>query len=235
MPLARVTIANWSGRMRHCVSRTNRFGLLRCAGAVLGRLAFWCGIRSRVTIDNLARAYPEWSSAKRRFHVAARCYSSLGDGLLEFLFLRYATKAAIERGLEITNLVEFFPSYSRSERSDLAFRSRRELEWLALGCGLRIEMPLDVIIKKPAVGRCRAFPHSRCESRFGNRMLDAGNSSRDVSRPSEPQNCWLCAWRSSCICGRRSCSILRHRSSHARRNSAPCACHARAHSFSSTL
>jgi KDO2-lipid IV(A) lauroyltransferase len=47
-------------------------------------------------------------------------------------------------------------------------------EWLALGCGLRLDMPLDVIIKNQRSRFAERFL-IRMRSRFGNRMLDAGN------------------------------------------------------------
>jgi len=40
--------------------------ILRGVGSVLGRLAFLAGIRSKVTLENLARAYPKLSPKERR-------------------------------------------------------------------------------------------------------------------------------------------------------------------------
>ncbi len=153
--------------------------LLRCVGGVLGRIAFWCGIRSQVTLNNLSRAYPDWTLSKRRL-IAARCYSSLGKVFFEFLFLRFASKATIERGLEITNFEEFrplIPGQSGSTITSGAILLSGHIgnwEWLALGCGLRLEMPLDVIIKNQRSRIAERFL-VRMRSRFGNRMLDAGN------------------------------------------------------------
>ncbi len=147
--------------------------LLRGVGGALGRMAFWCGIRSRVTMDNLARAYPKWTHAKRR-QLAAQCYASLGKVFFEFLFLRYASNAAIERGLEITNLAEFKPCIPGQNGVILLSGHIGNWEWLALGCGLRLGAPLDVIIKNQRSGFAERFL-IRMRSRFGNRMLDAGN------------------------------------------------------------
>lgn len=147
--------------------------LLRCVGGVLGRMAFWCGIRSRVTIENLARAYPDWTLGACR-QIAAKSYSSLGKVFFEFLFLRYAGKATIERGLEITNLSGFEPYFSGSTGAILLSGHIGNWEWLALGCGLRIHKPLDVIIKNQRSRVAERFL-IRMRTRFGNRMLDAGN------------------------------------------------------------
>ncbi len=153
--------------------------LLRFVGGALGRLAFYAGIRSRVTLDNLARAFPEWTSAKRRC-TAAKSYASLGTVFFEFLFLRCASKAAIERGLEIVNLAEFLPLLSGVNGTILPSGAILlsghigNWEWLALGCGLRVKKPLDVIIKNQRSRKAEQFL-MRMRTRFGNRMLDAGN------------------------------------------------------------
>jgi KDO2-lipid IV(A) lauroyltransferase len=147
--------------------------LLRAVGGMLGRLAFWCGIRSHVTIDNLVHAYPEWTSAKCR-SVAEANYSSLGKVFFEFLYLRFASKPEIERGLEITNLTEFLPLMSGSSGAILLSGHLGNWEWLALGCGLQVKVPLDVIIKNQRSNIAERFL-IRMRSRFGNRMFDAGN------------------------------------------------------------
>ncbi len=147
--------------------------LLRAVGGLLGRLAFWCGIRSKVTLDNLARAYPDWSSAHRR-EIAGSCYSSLGKTFFEFLYLRYASKASIKRGLEITNLAEMEPLLSGSNGAILLSGHIGNWEWLALGCGLRISKPIDVIIKNQRSSIAERFL-VRMRTRFGNRMIGAGD------------------------------------------------------------
>jgi KDO2-lipid IV(A) lauroyltransferase len=147
--------------------------LLRVVGGALGRLAFYAGIRSRVTLENLARAFPEWAPAKRR-RIAVQSYSSLGKVFFEFLFLRYASRSAIERGLEITNLTEFLPLLSGTNGAILLSGHIGNWEWLALGCGLRVKKPLDVIIKNQRSLKAEQFL-VQMRMRFGNRMLDAGN------------------------------------------------------------
>jgi Kdo2-lipid IVA lauroyltransferase/acyltransferase len=147
--------------------------LLRLVGGVMGRIAFWCGIRSRVTLENIGRAYPDWTPAKRR-HLAAQCYSSLGQVFFEFLFLRYASKSIIERGLVITNLAEMEPFLSGSNGVLLLSGHIGNWEWLALGCALCIGSPLEVIIKNQRSSVAERFLVTM-RSRFGNRMLDAGN------------------------------------------------------------
>ena len=51
-------------------------------GAALGVLAYWLGIRRRVALDNLARAFPEKPPAERR-KLARAAYAQLGRSLAE--------------------------------------------------------------------------------------------------------------------------------------------------------
>lgn len=147
--------------------------ILRCVGGVLGRLAFWAGIRSKVTLENLARAYPEFLPNKRR-NLAAKSYANLGMVFFEFLFLRYASKDAIQNGLEITNLGDMLPIISNPRGAILLSGHLGNWEWLALGCALRLGTPLDVIIKNQRASPVEQFLVTM-RKRFGNLMLDAGN------------------------------------------------------------
>ncbi|HET6400806.1 MAG TPA: lysophospholipid acyltransferase family protein [Candidatus Kapabacteria bacterium] len=147
--------------------------LFRCVGGLLGRLAFWAGIRSKVTLDNLARAFPELRSNKRR-RMASNSYANLGTVFFEFLYLRFAGKDSIRNGLEITNLTDVLPVISNLRGAILLSGHLGNWEWLALGCALRIGSPLDVIIKNQRASKVEEFLVAM-RTRFGNRMLDAGN------------------------------------------------------------
>ncbi len=124
-------------------------------------------------MQNLARAYPEWTAAQRRW-IASKSYASLGMVFFEFLFLRFARKTSIKKGLEISNLEEFLPRLFSPNGAILLSGHLGNWEWLALGCALQIGGPLDVIIKNQRSRWAERFL-IRMRSRFGNRMLDAGN------------------------------------------------------------
>jgi len=51
-------------------------------GAALGVLAYWLGIRRRVALDNLARAFPSMTAVERR-KLARAAYAQLGRSLVE--------------------------------------------------------------------------------------------------------------------------------------------------------
>lgn len=147
--------------------------LLRILGSLLGRLAFRCGIRSRVTLENLEHAFPEWNRKTRR-RMAAKSYSNLGAVFFEFLYLRFALRRKVEHGLEITNLEEVRSKIFGRTGSILLSGHLGNWEWLALGCALRISSPIEVIIKNQRSSVAERFL-LRMRTRFGNRMLNAGN------------------------------------------------------------
>ena len=146
---------------------------LRLFGSLLGRLAFRCGIRSHVTLENLERAFPEWNRAAAR-RMAARSYGNLGIVFFEFLYLRFASRRKVERGLEIENLEDVRTRIFGKNGSILLSGHIGNWEWLALGCALRIAAPIEVIIKNQRSSVAERFL-LRMRTRFGNRMLNAGN------------------------------------------------------------
>ncbi|HEY3875356.1 MAG TPA: lysophospholipid acyltransferase family protein [Candidatus Kapabacteria bacterium] len=147
---------------------------LRRCGALLGVLAYHAGVRKRVTLENLEHAFPEWPPKVVRAF-ARKCYASLGVVFCELLYLRFAPKRSIERGLEIVNLTESLPIVRRGAGAILLSGHIANWEWLALGCALRMKQPIDVVIKNQTTPRVERFlRHMR--TRFGNRMLDAGNA-----------------------------------------------------------
>ena len=147
--------------------------VLRGIGGALGRLAWVLGIRAHITRGNLARAFAELPSNKRR-SLASKSYANLGIVFFEFIYLRFASKDAIRNGLEITNLPDVLPVLSNSHGAILLSGHLGNWEWLALGCALRIGSPVDEIIKNQRASWVERFLVTM-RTRFGNRILDAGN------------------------------------------------------------
>jgi len=74
-------------------------GRLSCTllglGAAFGRLVYFLGIRRRVALEGLARAFPELTAAERR-RLARDCYAHLGRGLVEILLTRRMPHDALD-------------------------------------------------------------------------------------------------------------------------------------------
>jgi Kdo2-lipid IVA lauroyltransferase/acyltransferase len=148
--------------------------LLRFAGGILGRVAYKFGIRSQVTLDNLRKAFPEMSEKSRR-RIAARSYSNLGKVFFEFLILRFAGRRKIYDGLIISNLQDVEKAISESHGAILLSGHIANWEWLALGCSLRLDRNLCVIIKNQRSSIAERFL-TKMRTRFGNRMMNAGDA-----------------------------------------------------------
>jgi KDO2-lipid IV(A) lauroyltransferase len=58
-------------------------------------LVYLLGIRRRVALEGLARAFPERSSSERQ-RLARACYSHLGRGLIEILLVRRMTNGMVD-------------------------------------------------------------------------------------------------------------------------------------------
>lgn len=65
-------------------------------GAVVGEVAYWLGIRRRVVLDNLARAFAEQTPAERR-RLARRSYRNIGRTLIECLLISQLARKRIDR------------------------------------------------------------------------------------------------------------------------------------------
>lgn len=147
--------------------------LLRWSGGSIGRLAYVVGIRSRITRENIERAFPEQNGHERR-RIARKSYANLGVVFFEFLYLRVASKSRVRHGLEIVNLDAMRSKILGPNGAILLSGHIGNWEWLALGCALRIGAPLNVIIKNQRSSIAERFL-AAMRTRFGNKMLDAGN------------------------------------------------------------
>ena len=68
--------------------------MLLAIGAALGRLAYFLGIRRRVSLENLARAFPGRTDLRK---LARAAYAQLGRSLAEVLLVRRVPDAFLER------------------------------------------------------------------------------------------------------------------------------------------
>ena len=73
-----------------------RSRLLLALGEAVGSTAFWLGLRRRVALDGLRRAFPERSEAERRA-IARAAYRQLGRSLAELVAWRRLTASEVER------------------------------------------------------------------------------------------------------------------------------------------
>src|SRR5436190_5111842 len=168
------TVAKRCGsRIKRHTEATRMLSLLRLIGLVLGELAYFLGIRREVTVDNLSKAYPGKPS---RFigKTARRAFGNLGMVFAEMLYLRFAARSKVLRGLEIENAANVRALIDSPKGAILLSGHLGNWEWLALGCALRLGKPLSVIVKNQRSGIAENFL-MRMRTRFGNKMVNAGD------------------------------------------------------------
>jgi KDO2-lipid IV(A) lauroyltransferase len=147
--------------------------LLRLLGLTLGQIAYLLGVRREVTLENLEKAYPD---KPRSFvgRTARRSFANLGIVFAEMLYLRFASRQQIGRGLMIENLDEVMNSIPRSTGIVFFSGHYANWEWVAMGVGVQIDRALKVVVKNQRSGIAENFL-MRMRSRFGNIMVNAAD------------------------------------------------------------
>src|SRR5436309_141350 len=87
--------------------------LLRLIGLTLAELAYVLGVRRAVTVENIAKAYPDQPS-RAVGRIARKSFGNLGIVFAEFVYLRYARRRSVKRGLTIENLNEALSKIPRT-------------------------------------------------------------------------------------------------------------------------
>jgi Kdo2-lipid IVA lauroyltransferase/acyltransferase len=147
--------------------------VLAALGSLLAKAAFKFGIRKSVTMDNLRHAYRSLPEAELN-QLAAKSYGNLGAVFFEMLYLRYASREAIESRLRITNQDAIEAVLREGKGMILLSAHLANWEWMAVGTALRLKQPLYVIVKNQTGGRTERFLKAM-RSRFGNVMVAASD------------------------------------------------------------
>src|SRR5437868_3681425 len=147
--------------------------LLRRSGEFLAVIAYALGVRRTVTIQNLARAFPEYSSGEVR-RIARNSYQNLGRTFAEFVFLRFGGSGSILSGLELNNEREIATALGANEPVVLLSAHLGNWEWMAIVAGLKLPKPMSIVIKNQKDSRAERFL-IRMRTRFGNKLIKAGS------------------------------------------------------------
>ena len=147
--------------------------VLAALGSLLGKAAFRVGIRKSVTMDNLRHAFRSLSESELQ-RLGAGSYGNLGAVFFEMIYLRFASREAIERRLRITNQPEIEAVLREGRGMILLSAHLANWEWMAVGTALRLKQPLYVIVKNQKDGYVERFLNAM-RSRFGNVMIGAGD------------------------------------------------------------
>lgn len=124
-------------------------------------------------MDNLRHAFRSMPDAELN-KLASQSYANLGTVFFEMLYLRFASREAIESRLRITNQAEIEAVLKQGSGMILLSAHLANWEWMAVGTALRLKQPLYVIVKNQRGGYVERFLQTM-RSRFGNIMVPAGD------------------------------------------------------------
>lgn len=153
--------------------------LLLRLGGYLGRLVYFLGIRRRVTLEGLTRAFPEWSSAERR-RLARACYGHLGRGLIEILLVRRMTNGRLDELVSFEGYERYQAANSLGKGVVVAMAHFGNWELLGRACARR-GMRFGVIVRTLRGRFNRALTSWREEIGMG-LLRDRGSTSDALRR-----------------------------------------------------
>jgi KDO2-lipid IV(A) lauroyltransferase len=142
-------------------------------GSILAQFAYVVGVRKAVTLDNLALAFPELSSAKIHT-IARRSFANLGKVFLEMVYLRFAPKRSVSGGIQLINPEDVLATEGLGRGVILLSGHLANWEWMGLGMGLGLKRDLGIIVKNQKGNFSERFLNTM-RARFGNRIINAGD------------------------------------------------------------
>jgi KDO2-lipid IV(A) lauroyltransferase len=138
-------------------------------GRALGSFGWWLGIRRKVTLSNLALAFPE-KREKERLWIARRAYRNLGAGLVDFISSSKITDAELDRILIWDGFENFERLFGKGRGVVVASAHLGSWELLAAACARR-GIPLNLVTRSLRGGANRELVAAR--SRSGLREIPA--------------------------------------------------------------
>jgi KDO2-lipid IV(A) lauroyltransferase len=155
------------------------FRMASVAGRILGGAVFrWTSVRKRVTLENLARGFPEKTAAERRA-IASDAYRNYGRAILEMLWAWKAPPEQLRRIVHPVNLHLAQDAHRRNKGLILLSAHFGSWELLLSGCALHLGWPIGAIVQKQRNRKIDALI-DLYRSRFDVRTIPMGQSVREV-------------------------------------------------------
>lgn len=147
---------------------------------------YFIPIRKKTTIDNLVKAFPEYSS-KQVYKIAYGCYKSFAISLIEILYSPWMTKTQIENAIKCSNVDFILEKYN--ERNGLLLLSAHfgNWEYMALSIGAQLKIPLHVVVK-PQRNPFVTGWLDKMRTKWGNKIVNLGVSIRNVYKELKEKN-----------------------------------------------
>ncbi len=162
-----------------CLFRIIGLRLSRRLASVLALVFFYLiPIRRETTLDNLAKAFPEYSH-KRIKKTAFNCYKSFALTLIEILYLPRMNENNIKKVIKFENTELVKKKYEEGNGLILLAAHFGNWEYSGIIAGLILKLPFSVIVKSQRNVLVNKWLND-VRTKFGNEVIPLGISIRQV-------------------------------------------------------
>ena len=150
--------------------------LLVLVGKIIARCSYVFALRKAVTIENLKRAFPNYSDYEIRV-IAKKSYDNLGRVFAEMIYLRFGSLKAISDQTVMMNPELYHQSLAEGNGLIVVAAHYANWEWLALGGAMGLHSNFAIVRKNIQASFTERFLE-RLRLRSGNTLINSGNTYR---------------------------------------------------------
>jgi KDO2-lipid IV(A) lauroyltransferase len=143
-------------------------------------------IRKKTTIDNLRRAFPEYSTNKIN-QIAFGSYKSFAIALIEILSSPWMSKEDISNSIKWSNVELMKKKYNENRGMILLTAHFGNWEFMALSIGLQSGIPLSIVVKAQRNTYVSDWLN-RMRCKWGNKVVPLGISIRQIYKELKNKN-----------------------------------------------
>ncbi len=143
-------------------------------------------IRKQTTLENLTRAFPEYSRGRIK-HIAFESYRSFAITLIEILYMPNLKTDEIENFIFSDNNESIIKRYKENRGVILLSAHFGNWEAMALSTGLQLKIPLAVVVKAQRNTLVSDWLN-RLRTNWGNKIVPLGISIRQIYQTLKEKN-----------------------------------------------
>ena len=143
-------------------------------------------IRKETTIENISKAFPEYSKDKVK-KIAFGSYKSFAIALIEILLIPWMTKEEVEKAVKCSNLDFILKKYNEKKGVLLISAHFGNWEYMAVSIGAQLNVPLSVVVKPQRNIYVTAWL-DKMRALWGNKIVPLGISIRQIYKKLKDKN-----------------------------------------------
>ncbi len=143
-------------------------------------------IRKNTTIDNLKKAFPEYTIDQIN-KIAFGSYKSFAISLIEILYSPWMNLEQIEKAINCSNINFILEKYNENKGLLLLSAHFGNWEYMALSIGTQLKLPLYVVVKSQRNPFVTGWLDS-IRTKWGNKIVNLGVSIRKVYKELKEKN-----------------------------------------------